>query len=130
MRHGKNWKLVEAVVLTRSGTQIRSHAQKFFIRCEKEYAAKMKAEGRTVSRKEIKEEIEKLTSQGETSRLAPLVQEEQEDNSEGCPLVGLIRRESQKEGPLHIENVVAQIASETTSIDEHLRLTSLKGRAA
>lgn len=28
--HGKDWKKVEEVVGTRTGTQVRSHAQKFF----------------------------------------------------------------------------------------------------
>ncbi|CAD8111000.1 unnamed protein product [Paramecium primaurelia] len=35
--HGKNWKKVEEYVGTRSGAQIRSHAQKFFNRLEKEF---------------------------------------------------------------------------------------------
>ncbi|CAD8107696.1 unnamed protein product [Paramecium sonneborni] len=35
--HGKNWKKVEEYVNTRSGAQIRSHAQKFFNRLEKEF---------------------------------------------------------------------------------------------
>eukprot|EP00331_Platyophrya_macrostoma_P003776 CAMPEP_0176431040 /NCGR_PEP_ID=MMETSP0127-20121128/14592_1 /TAXON_ID=938130 /ORGANISM="Platyophrya macrostoma, Strain WH" /LENGTH=246 /DNA_ID=CAMNT_0017813005 /DNA_START=35 /DNA_END=775 /DNA_ORIENTATION=- len=34
--YGKNWKKVEEFVGTRSGAQIRSHAQKFFLRLEKE----------------------------------------------------------------------------------------------
>lgn len=34
-RYGKDWKKVEAYVATRSGTQIRSHAQKYFLK-EKE----------------------------------------------------------------------------------------------
>eukprot|EP01017_Pseudomicrothorax_dubius_P039354 TRINITY_DN6013_c0_g1_i7.p1 TRINITY_DN6013_c0_g1~~TRINITY_DN6013_c0_g1_i7.p1 ORF type:complete len:189 (+),score=45.33 TRINITY_DN6013_c0_g1_i7:38-604(+) len=35
--YGKNWKKVEDFVGSRSGAQIRSHAQKFFNRLEKEY---------------------------------------------------------------------------------------------
>jgi len=35
-KFGKNWKKVEEYVGTRSGPQIRSHAQKFFIRLERE----------------------------------------------------------------------------------------------
>jgi SHAQKYF class myb-like DNA-binding protein len=35
---GRDWKKVEVYIGTRSGAQIRSHAQKFFTRIEKEYA--------------------------------------------------------------------------------------------
>lgn len=34
--YGKNWKKVEEHVASRSGAQIRSHAQKFFNRIQKE----------------------------------------------------------------------------------------------
>jgi hypothetical protein len=30
--YGKNWKKIEQLVKTRSGSQIRSHAQKFFLK--------------------------------------------------------------------------------------------------
>ena len=30
--YGKNWKKIEQLVQTRSGSQIRSHAQKFFLK--------------------------------------------------------------------------------------------------
>ncbi len=33
--HGKDWKIVEKVVKTRTGSQVRSHAQKFFIKLNK-----------------------------------------------------------------------------------------------
>lgn len=36
--YGKNWKKVESFIGTRTGTQIRSHAQKFFNRIKKEYS--------------------------------------------------------------------------------------------
>lgn len=39
-KFGKNWKLVEEHVGTRNGAQIRSHAQKFFNRLEREFNLK------------------------------------------------------------------------------------------
>lgn len=33
--YGKDWKKVESHIKTRSGAQIRSHAQKFFLNVEK-----------------------------------------------------------------------------------------------
>ena len=36
-RFGKQWKKVEEFVQTRSGAQIRSHAQKYFLKIQKEY---------------------------------------------------------------------------------------------
>ena len=32
---GKNWKKIEGLIGTRTGSQIRSHAQKFFIKVQK-----------------------------------------------------------------------------------------------
>ena len=43
MKFGKNWKKVEEHIGTRSGAQIRSHAQKFFKRLEREYKKKAAA---------------------------------------------------------------------------------------
>jgi SHAQKYF class myb-like DNA-binding protein len=34
--HGKDWKKVEDFIGTRTGAQIRSHAQKYFLRIEEE----------------------------------------------------------------------------------------------
>jgi SHAQKYF class myb-like DNA-binding protein len=34
--HGKDWKKVEDFIGTRTGAQIRSHAQKYFLRIEQE----------------------------------------------------------------------------------------------
>lgn len=35
-KHGNNWKILESSIPTRNGTQIRSHAQKFFSRIRNE----------------------------------------------------------------------------------------------
>jgi SHAQKYF class myb-like DNA-binding protein len=40
---GRDWKKVELHIGTRSGAQIRSHAQKFFNRIEKELGADVEA---------------------------------------------------------------------------------------
>ena len=42
--YGRNWKLVQKVVGTRSATQARSHAQKYFAKLEKNESAKLPAE--------------------------------------------------------------------------------------
>lgn len=34
--YGKDWKKIEALVATRNGAQIRSHAQKYFIKTRRE----------------------------------------------------------------------------------------------
>ena len=36
-KYGKQWKKVEDYIQTRSGAQIRSHAQKYFLKIQKEY---------------------------------------------------------------------------------------------
>lgn len=36
-KYGKDWKKIEEFIQTRDGAQIRSHAQKFFLRMTKEY---------------------------------------------------------------------------------------------
>lgn len=36
MNYGKDWKKVEELVRTRTGAQVRSHAQKFFNRLSRE----------------------------------------------------------------------------------------------
>ncbi|CAG9328797.1 unnamed protein product [Blepharisma stoltei] len=45
--YGKNWKKVEEHVVTRTGAQIRSHAQKYFIKIEKHGATKVQPQGIT-----------------------------------------------------------------------------------
>ena len=47
MKFGKNWKKVEEHIGTRSGAQIRSHAQKFFKRLEREYKKKAAAQAKS-----------------------------------------------------------------------------------
>jgi len=53
--HGKNWKKVEESVATRSGAQIRSHAQKYFLKLEKEVKTSQKAKGSKKSSKKAYE---------------------------------------------------------------------------
>jgi SHAQKYF class myb-like DNA-binding protein len=59
-KYGKNWKQVEEHVGTRSGAQIRSHAQKFFIRLEREYNLKLDG-SKLQTENQIKESIRKIS---------------------------------------------------------------------
>jgi SHAQKYF class myb-like DNA-binding protein len=59
-KYGKNWKQVEDYVGTRSGAQIRSHAQKFFNRLEREYNLKLDG-SKIQTNQEIKESIRKIS---------------------------------------------------------------------
>jgi SHAQKYF class myb-like DNA-binding protein len=52
--HGKNWKKVEEYVGTRSGAQIRSHAQKFFLKLEKEIKTSQKGKGQKEQKRSSK----------------------------------------------------------------------------
>jgi SHAQKYF class myb-like DNA-binding protein len=53
--HGKNWKKVEEAVGTRSGAQIRSHAQKHFLKLEKEVKTSPKTKQQKKSSKKTAE---------------------------------------------------------------------------
>ena len=44
LKHGNEWKRVQSVIKTRSSTQARSHAQKFFLRMKKEISPKILAD--------------------------------------------------------------------------------------
>jgi SHAQKYF class myb-like DNA-binding protein len=58
--HGKNWKKVEETVGTRTGAQIRSHAQKFFLKVEKEIKTNQKSKGNKDQGKSNKKYISAL----------------------------------------------------------------------
>jgi SHAQKYF class myb-like DNA-binding protein len=53
--HGKNWKKVEECVATRTGAQIRSHAQKYFLKVEKD--GKTGKKGNKTSKKSVEPSI-------------------------------------------------------------------------
>jgi SHAQKYF class myb-like DNA-binding protein len=63
-KYGKNWKQVEEFVGTRNGTQIRSHAQKFFLRLERETDFKFDDDLNLHSDKEKLEETLRKMSEG------------------------------------------------------------------
>lgn len=81
LTYGKNWKLVEQVVETRSAAQVRSHAQKFFNRLDREQR-KMKQ----VETTEPEDE-----SSGDSNK-----EEEQEACQEETPqqIIALVRKNS------------------------------------
>lgn len=48
IRYGKDWKKVETYVSTRTGSQVRSHAQKYFIKIIKIMKDRKKLKGRKI----------------------------------------------------------------------------------
>ena len=60
-KFGKNWKQVEEHVGTRNGAQIRSHAQKFFNRLEREFNCKFEDLNLQSDRKKLEETLKKLS---------------------------------------------------------------------
>jgi SHAQKYF class myb-like DNA-binding protein len=60
-KFGKNWKQVEEYVATRNGAQIRSHAQKFFNRLEREYNFKFEDLNHQSDNKKLDETLRKLS---------------------------------------------------------------------
>jgi len=68
--HGKNWKQVEDCVGTRTGAQIRSHAQKYFLKLEKEVKTNQKAKVTKKSSKKASEgSISTLDNISESGKL-------------------------------------------------------------
>lgn len=62
---GKNWKQVEEHIGTRNGAQIRSHAQKFFNRLEREFNLKIEDLNLQSDRKKLEETLKKLSESPE-----------------------------------------------------------------
>ena len=60
-KFGKNWKQVEEYVGTRNGAQIRSHAQKFFNRLEREYNVKLEGSKKEGGKKNKKSSVRKAS---------------------------------------------------------------------
>lgn len=66
-KFGKNWKQVEEYVGTRNGAQIRSHAQKFFNRLEREFNLKFEDLNLQTDRKKFDETIRKMSESALTN---------------------------------------------------------------
>lgn len=57
MHYGRDWKKVEEIVKTRTGSQVRSHAQKFFNKIQKEEKEKMASKTKKTNEAGIKDEV-------------------------------------------------------------------------
>ncbi len=60
-KFGKNWKQVEDFVGTRSGAQIRSHAQKFFNRLQREFNIKFDDLNLQADKQKFEETLRKMS---------------------------------------------------------------------
>jgi len=75
-KFGKNWKKVQAYVQTRSGTQIRSHAQKYFIKnaaMEKQIIPEGNSESANLTVKTITEQNDKLEDIKQLEQQQPII---------------------------------------------------------
>jgi len=66
--YGKNWKKVEECVGTRTGAQIRSHAQKFFLKVEKEVKTNNKGNTKKSNKKFTEVSIATLDNISESGK--------------------------------------------------------------
>ena len=89
MLHGKDWKTVEKVVKSRTGSQVRSHAQKFFIKLAKIAKERKKCKNRELMEpSEIEREIlinfaAKDITDNTPSEIASLIQKDWNDVAAG-----------------------------------------------
>ena len=72
MQHGKDWKIVEDIVKTRTGSQVRSHAQKFFIKLTKIAKERKKCKNKDlIDPSEIEKEIMDKFSESDITTNTP-----------------------------------------------------------
>jgi len=64
-KFGKNWKQVEDFVGTRNGAQIRSHAQKFFNRLQREFNLKFEDLNLQSDKAKLEETLNKMCESGD-----------------------------------------------------------------
>lgn len=90
MQYGKDWKKVEQYVRTRSGSQVRSHAQKFFNKLQKgSNAAAHEGSGEGQGRRQEHSETEFDFEREVNSEITP---------STPLELVSLIKKQEKEEG--------------------------------
>jgi SHAQKYF class myb-like DNA-binding protein len=87
MQYGKDWKKVEQYVRTRNGSQVRSHAQKFFNKLQKSSGGQPSGEGQ--QRRQEHSETEMDFEREANSEVTP---------STPIELVSLIKRQEKEEG--------------------------------
>ena len=70
-KFGKNWKQVEEYVATRNGAQIRSHAQKFFNRLEREFNLKFDDLNLQSDKKRFEDTLRKISECSTSTTFPP-----------------------------------------------------------
>jgi len=106
-KFGKNWKQVEEFVGTRNGAQIRSHAQKFFNRLEREYNVKLNNGKAPVGKKKGKDMERKVSDASISTYYSSL-----ENLSDDCKSEDTIKEEPTK------LDVVMEVEEKSQKADE------------